>query len=238
VTPYDIVLADDHVLFRRGIRKILEEVDGLAVVGEANDGLELLELLKQQAPALVILEISMPNPRGPEAAREIKAHYPRVKILVLTMHKSKKFLQQSLEAGVEGFLVKEDADTELLRAIHTIESGGRFYSPLMSAELAELAIQEGRIEPLTRREKEVVKLLAEGKSNKEIAGLLHISIFTVRHHRVNITRKLNLNGLAEIVRYAMEEGYITAPDLRENSVAGPDCLAPGGGFPQDEKRCQ
>ena len=220
MTPYDIVLADDQIMFRRGVKKILEGVDGLAVVGEADDGLELLELLKQRAPDLVILEISMPNLRGLEATREIKARYPWVKILLLTMHKTKNFLQQGLEAGADGYLVKEDADTELLRAIHTIKSGGRFFSPLLSAQLAELAVQEGKTEPLTTREKEVVKLLAEGKSNQEIAGLLDISIFTVRRHRVNIMSKQNLNGLANIVLYAMEQGYISAPDLQKNSVAG------------------
>jgi DNA-binding NarL/FixJ family response regulator len=209
MTPYGIVLADDHVLFRRGVRKIIERVDGLEVVGEANDGLELLQLLKHKTPALVILDISMPNLRGLEAAREIKVLYPRVKILLLTMHKTKKFLQQGLEAGVDGFLVKEDADTELLQAIQAIKGGGKFYSPLLSAQLAELASQKGIIDPLTQREKEVAKLLAEGKSNKEIADLLYISIYTVRRHRARIMRKLELKGLADMVRYAVEQGYIS-----------------------------
>jgi DNA-binding NarL/FixJ family response regulator len=209
MTPYGIVLADDHVLFRRGVRKIIERVDGLEVVGEANDGLELLQLLKHKTPALVILDISMPNLRGLEAAREIKVLYPRVKILLLTMHKTKKFLQQGLEAGVDGFLVKEDADTELLQAIQAIKSGGKFYSPLLSTQLAELAFQKGKTDPLTQREKEVAKLLAEGKSNKEIADLLYISMYTVRRHRARIMRKLELKGLADMVRYAMAQGYIS-----------------------------
>jgi DNA-binding NarL/FixJ family response regulator len=209
MTPYGIMLADDHVLFRRGVKKIIERTDGLEVVGEANDGLELLQLLKQKTPALVILDISMPNLRGLEAAREIKVLYPRVKILLLTMHKTKKFLQQGLEAGVDGFLVKEDADTELLQAIQAIKSGGKFYSPLLSAQLAELALQKGQTDPLTQREKEVAKLLAEGKSNKEIADLLYISMYTVRRHRARIMRKLELKGLADMVRYAMEQGYIS-----------------------------
>jgi DNA-binding NarL/FixJ family response regulator len=135
--------------------------------------------------------------------------YPRVKILLLTMHKTKKFLQQGLEAGVDGFLVKEDADTELLQAIQAIKGGGKFYSPLLSAQLAELASQKGIIDPLTQREKEVAKLLAEGKSNKEIADLLYISIYTVRRHRARIMRKLELKGLADMVRYAVEQGYIS-----------------------------
>ena len=205
--PYTIVLADDHVLFRQGVKKIIEEVDGLQVVGEANDGLELLNLLKTQTPALVILDISMPNLRGLEAAREIRGLYPQVKVLLLTMHKKKDFLQQGLEAGVDGFLVKEDADADLLQAVQTIRSGGKFFSPLLSTRLADLASHQGRIDPLSKREKEVAKLLAEGKTSKEVADLLYISIYTVRRHRDNIMRKLDLKGLADLVRYAMEQGY-------------------------------
>jgi len=207
MTPYTIVLADDHALFRQGVKKIIEEVDDLRVVGEANDGLELLELLKTKDPALVILDISMPNLRGLEAAREIKGLYPQVKVLLLTMHKKKDFLQQGLEAGVDGFLVKEDADVALLQAVRAIRQGEKFYSPLLSSKLADLAFQKGKSDPLTKREKEVAKLLAEGKSSKEIAELLYISIYTVRRHRDNIMKKLELKGLADLVRYAMDQGY-------------------------------
>ena len=210
MTPYTIILADDHSLFRQGVKKILEEMPGVQVVGEANDGLELLELLKKRDPALVILDISMPNLRGLEAAREIKGLYPQVKVLLLTMHKKKDFLQQGLEAGVDGFLVKEDADTDLLQAIQAIRRGGKFYSPLLSTRMADLASQKGKADPLTKREKEVAKLLAEGKSGKEIANLLYISIYTVRRHRDNIMRKLDLKGLADLVRYAMEKGYTSS----------------------------
>ncbi len=208
--PYTIILADDHSLFRQGVKKILEEMPGVQVVGEANDGLELLELLKKRDPALVILDISMPNLRGLEAAREIKGLYPQIKVLLLTMHKKKDFLQQGLEAGVDGFLVKEDADTDLLQAIQAIRRGGKFYSPLLSTRMADLASQKGKADPLTKREKEVAKLLAEGKSGKEIANLLYISIYTVRRHRDNIMRKLDLKGLADLVRYAMEKGYTSS----------------------------
>lgn len=207
MTPYTIVLADDHALFRQGVKKIIEEVEDFQVVGEASDGLELLELLKKGDPALVILDISMPNLRGLEAAREIKVLYPQVKILLLTMHKKKDFLQQGLEAGVDGFLVKEDADAALLQAVKAIRRGEKFYSPLLSGKLADLAFQKGKTDPLTKREKEVAKLLAEGKSSKEIADLLYISIYTVRRHRDNIMKKLELKGLADLVRYAMDQGY-------------------------------
>ena len=207
MTPYAIVLADDHVLFRQGVKKIIEEVDGLRVVGEANDGLELLELLKKTSPDLVILDISMPNLRGLEAAREIKTLYPQVKILLLTMHKKKDFLQEGVETDVDGFLVKEDADVELLQAVEAIRRGQKFFSPLLSEKLADLVRLSGRGDPLTRREKEIVKLLAEGKNSKEIASLLYISVYTVRRHRDNIMRKLDFKGLADLVRYALEQGY-------------------------------
>jgi len=207
MAPYTIVLADDHALFRQGVRKIIEDVDDLKVVGEASDGLELLELLKKSKPNLIILDIAMPNLRGLEAAREIKGLYPHIKVLLLTMHKKKDFLQQGLEAGVDGFLVKEDADTALLQAVKAIQRGEKYYSPLISDKLADLAYRKGRSDPLTKREKEVAKLLAEGKSSKEIAELLYISIYTVRRHRDNIMKKLELKGLADLVRYAMDKGY-------------------------------
>lgn len=209
-----IILADDHVMFRKGVKRILEETPGLEVVGEANDGLELLSLLKAQAPELVLMDISMPHLRGLEATREIKKLYPQVKVILLTMHRTKEFLQQALEAGAEGFLLKEDADFELLRAIQTVRRGKMFISPLLSNELADLALREQPedADPLTSREKTIVKLLVEGKTPKEIAELLYISVFTVRRHRDNIMRKLNIKKLADLIRYAMSQG-ITANSL-------------------------
>ena len=203
-----IILADDHVMFRKGVKRILEETPGLEVVGEANDGLELLGLLRVQAPELVVLDISMPHLRGLEATREIKRLYPQVKVIILTMHRTKEFLQQALEAGAEGFLLKEDADFELLRAIQTVRNGKRFISPLLSTELADLALrdQSEDPDPLSPREKTIVKLLVEGKTPREIAELLYISVFTVRRHRDNIMRKLNFKKLADLIRYAISQG--------------------------------
>jgi DNA-binding NarL/FixJ family response regulator len=210
---YSIVLADDHVMFRQGVKRIIEETPGLEVVEEANDGLELLNLLKARLPELVILDISMPHLRGLEATREIKKLYPRVKIIFLTMHRSREFLQQALEAGADGFLLKEDADFDLLRAIQTVRGGGKFISPLLSTEMADLALRKQAAEPdpLSPREKTIVKLLVEGKTPKEIADLLYISVFTVRRHRENILRKLNLKKLADLIRYALSRGITTDP---------------------------
>jgi DNA-binding NarL/FixJ family response regulator len=207
------MLADDHVMFRKGVKRIIEETPTLKVVGEADDGLELLRLLKAQEPKLVILDIAMPRLRGLEATREIKKLYPQVKVILLTMHRSKEFIQQALEAGAEGFLLKEDADFDLLRAIEAVREGKKFISPLLATEMAELAMRDkpADTDPLTSREKTIVKLLTEGKTPKEIADLLYISVFTVRRHRDNIMRKLKLTRLADLIRYALSRDITTGP---------------------------
>lgn len=217
--PFSILLADDHVMFRRGVRKIIQGLPRVEVVGEASDGLELLELLKKTNPDLVIMDISMPNLRGLEATREIKIINAAVKVLILTMHKDKEYLYYAFSAGAEGYLLKEDADSELLSAIETLRKGGTYISPLLSSQLTDLLLERSRPGErppmggtLTVREREILKLIAEGKSSKEIGHLLFISSRTVQHHRANIMRKLNLKKTADLVRYAMQKGYTTAPD--------------------------
>jgi DNA-binding NarL/FixJ family response regulator len=205
---YTIILADDHAMLREGIKKIIERIDDVQISGEVNDGLELLELLKTSSPNLVILDISMPNLRGLEAIREIKKAYPQVKVLVLTMHKKKEFLRQALRDGADGFLLKEDAGSELIRAMQTVRNGGKYLSPLLSSVLTSLAVEEEKTEVLTMREREVLKLLAEGKRTKEIAAALYISPHTVRRHRSNIMEKLNIKNLADLVKYAISQSYI------------------------------
>jgi DNA-binding NarL/FixJ family response regulator len=205
---YTIILADDHAMLREGIKKIIERIEGVVISGEVNDGLELLELLKKSNPNLVILDISMPNLRGLEAIREIKKTYPKVKILVLTMHKKKEFLRQALQDGADGFLLKEDAGSELIRAVQTVRNDGKYLSPLLSSVLTSLALEEEKTEVLTMREREVLKLLTEGKGAKEIAAALYISPHTVRRHRSNIMEKLNIKNLADLVKYAISQNYI------------------------------
>ncbi len=207
MSSYSLVLADDHVMFRKGVKKIVTGVDDFEVIGEANDGLELLGLLKETSPHLIILDISMPNLRGLEATREIKQTYPHIKILLLTMHKKKEFIQQAMTAGADGYLLKEDADTELLKAVRTIREGNKFISSLLSSELADLVMGKSQAGDLSPRERQVVKLVAEGKSSREIADLLYISVFTVRRHRESIMKKLNLKNVADLVKYAMDHGY-------------------------------
>ena len=208
---YRILLADDHSLFLHGLKRILEEKRDLEVIGEAGDGLELLDLLSKLTPHLIILDISMPNLRGIEAIHEIKITYPRVKILMLTMHNDKGYLYQSISAGADGYFLKKDADNELLSAIEKIKGGGIYLSPSLSGELAvnfEQTLKGFRKPILTNRETEVLKLIAEGKSNQEIGDLLFISVRTVERHRANIMDKLDLKGTAEIVRYALQQGFI------------------------------
>jgi DNA-binding NarL/FixJ family response regulator len=208
MNAYTIILADDHAMLREGIRKIIERIEEARIIGEANDGLELLELLKKSSPNLVILDISMPNLRGLEAIREIKKTYPQVKVLVLTMHKKKEFLRQALRDGADGFLLKEDAGSELIRAVQTVRNGGKYLSPLLASVLTSLAVEEEKTEVLTMREREVLTLLAEGKRTKEIAAALYISPHTVRRHRSNIMEKLNIQNLADLVKYAISQSYI------------------------------
>jgi DNA-binding NarL/FixJ family response regulator len=213
---YSIVLADDHVLVRQGLKRIIEEMPGLEVVGEANDGLELLNLLNHVTPQMVILDIFMPNLRGIEAIHEIKKIHPELKVLILTMHKDKEYLYLSLSAGAKGYLLKEDADKELFHAIDKVRQGKTYISPHFSEEVIDDLVQIGKGEaknllegdPLTLREREVLKMIAEGKSSKEIAGVLFISVFTVNNHRASIMDKLNLNKATDLVKYAIRKGYI------------------------------
>lgn len=215
MNPYRIVVADDHNMFRQGLKRILSEMADLEVVGEVGDGLELLKRLNELTPHMVILDISMPNLRGIEAIREIKTIRPDAKILILTMHKDKEYLYQAISSGANGYLLKEDADTELFSAIETIRRGRIYLSPFLSEESKEdwAEIARGKrdlpfAESLTTREKQVLKLIAEGKSSKEIADLLFISVRTVERHRANIMEKLNLKKTADLVKYAIQKGYI------------------------------
>ncbi len=214
---YKIVLAEDHVLVREGIKKIIESLQGLQVVGEVGDGLQLLDLLKGVAADMVILDISMPSLPGIEATREIKKAYPAVKVLILTMHKKKEYLNNAISAGVDGYLLKEDAPKELLNAIDKIRQGLIYVSPLLSSDLADLYVQGRRREdveptvPLTPREIEIIRLIAEGKSSKEIAEILFLSFRTIQNHRTKIMRKLNLKKNTDLVRYAIRKGYTATP---------------------------
>jgi DNA-binding NarL/FixJ family response regulator len=200
---YQIVLADDHVLLRQGLGSIIKGAADYEIVGEAGDGVELLSLLTMLIPQLVILDISMPNLRGIDAVSMIKEKHPEVKILVLTMHK--EYLHQALSAGADGYLLKEDADRDLFSAIENIRQGRVYISPRLTGEL--LGRRAPSAEPLSSREKEVLQLIVQGKSNKAIAESLFISIRTAESHRAHIMAKLSLNSTADLVKYAIQKGY-------------------------------
>jgi DNA-binding NarL/FixJ family response regulator len=211
-----IILADDHALMRQGLKRILSEIPELEVVAEARDGLELLQVMNTVSSDLIIIDISMPKLRGIEAIHEIKARCPNVKVLVLTMHKDSEYLRQAVSAGADGYLLKEDADAELFSAIEKIRKGKIFITQRLSEELTDdwARIKRGDAKPLTNqekltlREKEVLKMIAEGKSSKEIASAFFISARTVDHHRANIMEKLQLRKTVDLVKYAIEKGYL------------------------------
>ena len=213
MNTYNIILVDDHKMFRQGIKQIIEKREDLKVIGEADDGLHLLNLLQKKSPDMIILDISMPKMRGIETAKEVKAIHSNIKLLILTMHKNPEYLQHAILSGAEGYLLKEDAHTDLFLAIDSIKEGRSFISPILSRDLTDNLYQifRGKYQPsneqLTTREKEIVKLIADGKSSHEIAELLCISTHTVHNHRAKIMTKLNIKKTAALIKYAIRKGY-------------------------------
>ncbi|MFZ7126860.1 MAG: response regulator [Desulfobacterales bacterium] len=217
MAPYRIVLADDHAILREGIRKMIDDAPGMKVVGEACDGIELLEVLRSIPADMVVLDVSMPRMGGIEAAGEIQKFNPRLDILFLSMHGQQKYLFLAVKAGAKGYLLKENSGTELIEAIRSIRNGGTYLSPLLLREMPEdlIGIFRNNVkfddEPLSLRERQVIKLVAEGRTSNEIADLLGISAHTVNNHRKNIKRKLGIRKNAELVKYAIRKGYDSTP---------------------------
>ncbi len=213
---YKIILADDHALFIRGINRLLSEKKDIEVIGEAKDGAELLELLETLQPDMILIDISMPNVNGIEAVRKIKKLYPEIKILILSMHKSKEYLNSTISAGADGYILKEDSDNELFSAIETVREGGSYLNLNLAMDLSKELNKGGNTSDypedseisLSKREKEILKMIAEGNSNKGVSDILCISIRTVENHRSNIMKKLNTNKIADLVRYAYNEKII------------------------------
>jgi len=210
-----IVLADDHTLVRQGLRKIIEEQSGWEVIGEAGDGREAIRLAAELAPDVIVLDVGMPRLNGIEAARQITRHSPTVQILILSMYAEEAYIVQSLQAGARGYLLKDSADTDLVRAVAAVAAGKSFFSPAVAKvmlddyvrHLAQKGITD-RFDSLSEREREVFQLIAEGHANKAIADVLCISLSTVETHRARILEKLDLHGTAEIVLYAVRKGVI------------------------------
>ena len=210
-----ILLADDHTLVRQGIRKVLEERSDWEVVAEAGDGREAVRQAEALKPDVAIVDVAMPLLNGIETTRQIVKRSPSTRILVLTMHADEAYVNQILKAGATGYLLKDSADVDLLKAVSAVSKGKSFFSPSVARvmlndyvrELADKGITD-RYDSLSEREREVFQLIAEGKANKEIAALLSISSSTVETHRARIMEKLDLHSAAEIVLYAVRRGVI------------------------------
>ena len=218
-----ILLADDHQLVRRGARSVLHSRHGWTVVGEAANGREAVEKAMKLKPDVAILDVSMPDVDGIEAVRQIREAVPAAKVLVLTMHESDEIVQRALDAGAHGYILKSDLTDSLPKAVRAIAAGNRFLAPKVSEIVLEgfIRTKSLRGEPAgaraTPREIEIIHLLAEGKSNKEVASALGIATGTVETHRAKIMLKLGLHSLAELIHYALQHGIISAPSTAEHS---------------------
>jgi two-component system, NarL family, response regulator NreC len=210
-----ILLADDHGVVRKGLRFLLEQEPGFEIVGEAGDGREAVRLSEETNPDIVIMDIAMPMLNGIEAASQMVKRRPEVGIVILSMHSDEDYLLSALNAGAKGYLLKDSAEADLVRAIQAVHRGTPFFSPEIAKTMLEdymRFLQQRNLQDsydlLTEREKEVLQLLAEGKSNKEVAGILEVSVYTVDTHRMHLMQKLNLHNTAEIVLYAVRKKII------------------------------
>jgi two-component system, NarL family, response regulator NreC len=211
-----ILLADDHAVMRTGLRLVLERQPDFRVVAEASDGREAVALAQQHKPDVVVMDIGMPNLNGIEAARQLTASVPEAPVVILSMHSDESYVLRALKAGARGYLLKESAESDLIAAIRAVHNGKAFFSPAVSRMLVEDYVRqlqdreiEDSYELLTTREREVLQLIAEGKSNKEIASMLNVSLYTVESHRGNLMEKLNLHTVPELILYAVRKGVIS-----------------------------
>jgi DNA-binding NarL/FixJ family response regulator len=205
-----VLIADDHGIVRSGLRLLLERQPDLEVIAEAADGVEARELAVRERPDLAILDVKMPKLTGLQATREIKRQAPDVSVLILSMHDDERYLFEALKAGASGYVLKAQADTDLLAAIRAVERGEPFLTPEAQRTLIKDVLERGSSgeEELTPREEEVVKLVAEAHTTKQIAELLHLSEKTIENHRANAMRKLGMRDRVELVRYAIRRGLI------------------------------
>jgi len=213
--PVRVLLADDHTLVRAGLRKLLESIPHLEVVGEANDGLALLALVEQLRPDLVLMDIAMPGLNGLEATARLLKTWPETKVVILSMHQSEEYVRQALRNGAVAYLLKDAAPAELDIAIKAVQRNETYLSPAVSKGVVSDYVQRLRGEEspsaqLTPRQREVLQLIAEGHSTKEIARRLDLSVKTVDTHRSQLMRQLDIHEVAGLVRYAMRIGLISA----------------------------
>ena len=208
-----ILIADDHGVLRAGLRALLSAESDLEVAGEAADGREALRLVSELDPDVVLLDVNMPGPDGIEVTRRLKAVKPKVRVLILTVHEDEGLLREAIRAGASGYILKRAVESELIYAIHAVWRGDLYVHPAMTRALLQdlhstLVEDEAPVEPLTPREMEVLRLIAEGHTNRQIAEVLSISVRTVESHRANLMSKLGLHSRVELVRYAKRHGFL------------------------------
>jgi DNA-binding NarL/FixJ family response regulator len=211
-----ILLADDHTVVRKGLRLLLENVPEFQVIADASSGREAVALAEQHMPDVIVMDVAMPILNGIEAARQITAKLPQTAVVFLSMHGDESYVLRALKAGARAYLLKDSAEYDLIQAVKAVSEGKAFFSPAISKMLVEDYMRQMRergvedsYELLTTREREVLQLLAEGKSNKDAAALLNVSLYTVETHRGNIFQKLNLHSGAELILYAIRKGVIS-----------------------------
>jgi len=215
MSPMRILLADDHILVRAGIRALLEGLEGVTVVAEAGNGNEVLELARTHRPDVVLLDISMPGLGGLEASAQLKQEFPGVRVVMLSMHANEEYVLQALRAGAAGYMLKDSATAELEIALKAVMQGETYLSPPISKQVVEGYVQRvGAEQPapdnLTPRQRQVLQLIAEGHSTKEIAFRLELSVKTVETHRAQLMERLQIHDIAGLVRYAIRSGLISA----------------------------
>jgi DNA-binding NarL/FixJ family response regulator len=213
--PIHVLLADDHVLVRAGIRALLEKIPDVEVVGEANTGREALELVRSKLPNLVLMDIAMTELGGLEALPRISKDFPTVKVIILSAHANEEYVIRALREGACGYMLKDSATTELELAINSVTQGKVYLSPSISRTVIDDYLQRvggpvSPLEQLTSRQREILQLLAEGKSTKEIAYDLEVSVKTIESHRLQLMERLNIHDVAGLVRYAIRSGLVSA----------------------------
>jgi len=212
--PIRILLADDHTLVRAGIRALVEKLQAVKVVAEAKDGREAVRMVKEHKPNLILMDVAMPGLNGLEATARISKEFPGARVIILSMYANEEYVREAIKAGAAGYLVKRGAAAELEHAIMTVASGENYYSPLITTRVSknqagQLSADRASIDRLTPRQREILQLIAERHSTKDIAGILNISIKTVETHRAQLMDRLGIHDVPGLVRFAIKAGLVS-----------------------------